>query len=120
MTHASPRVVELPTGLIGKEALLDALATALDFPPHFGRNWDALYDLLTEGAWVRPHGHGVLVHPELPELPEPDLATYLQLLADASEAAHGAGWRLTVVVPPTELPSGARLSGRGGQHDPPQ
>lgn len=31
-----------------KRALLDALAGILDFPPHFGGNWDALYDCLTD------------------------------------------------------------------------
>lgn len=31
-----------------KRALLDALAGILEFPPHFGGNWDALYDCLTD------------------------------------------------------------------------
>ncbi|MEO8040770.1 MAG: barstar family protein, partial [Betaproteobacteria bacterium] len=35
-------------GAGGKRALLDALAGALEFPPHFGGNWDALYDCLTD------------------------------------------------------------------------
>lgn len=31
-----------------KRALLDALAGILEFPSHFGGNWDALYDCLTD------------------------------------------------------------------------
>ncbi len=32
----------------GKRALLDTLAATLPFPDHFGTNWDALYDCLTD------------------------------------------------------------------------
>jgi hypothetical protein len=32
----------------GKSALLEVLAAALHFPDHFGANWDALYDCLTD------------------------------------------------------------------------
>jgi RNAse (barnase) inhibitor barstar len=33
-----------------KRALLDTLAAVLGFPDHFGGNWDALYDCLTDLA----------------------------------------------------------------------
>jgi RNAse (barnase) inhibitor barstar len=36
------------TGARGKRALLDRIATSLGFPPHFGRNWDALNDCLSD------------------------------------------------------------------------
>ncbi|TCO50820.1 barstar family protein [Actinocrispum wychmicini] len=32
----------------GKAAMLDALATALDFPDYFGHNYDALNDLVND------------------------------------------------------------------------
>src|SRR5262245_30438492 len=34
------------TGARGKSGLLDRIAKSLGFPPHFGRNWDALSDCL--------------------------------------------------------------------------
>lgn len=40
----------------GKLGLLDALAKALKFPAHFGRNWDALNDCLTDLAWLDGNG----------------------------------------------------------------
>lgn len=38
-----------------KAALMDELAASLQFPPHFGANWDALNDCLCDphaGAWL--------------------------------------------------------------------
>jgi hypothetical protein len=34
-------------GLRAQESMLRIVAATLDFPPHFGRNLDALYDCLT-------------------------------------------------------------------------
>jgi len=42
-----PRHVRV-VGARNKRALLEALAGTLGFPPHFGANWDALYDCLTD------------------------------------------------------------------------
>ena len=35
-------------GLRAKDSMLKAVAAALEFPPHFGHNLDALYDCLTD------------------------------------------------------------------------
>lgn len=35
-------------GLRARESMFKAIAAALEFPPHFGANLDALYDCLTE------------------------------------------------------------------------
>lgn len=40
----------------GKRALLDTLAATLRFPDHFGANWDALYDCLTDLDRVKAPG----------------------------------------------------------------
>lgn len=39
-------------GMRGKKDLLDALARALEFPQHFGSNWDALADSLEDLSWL--------------------------------------------------------------------
>ena len=35
-----------------KAALLDEFAAALQFPPHFGANWDAFADCLADLSWL--------------------------------------------------------------------
>lgn len=40
----------------GKLGLFDALSKALKFPSHFGKNWDALNDCLTDLAWLNGNG----------------------------------------------------------------
>lgn len=44
-----------------KADLLGALATGLDLPAHFGRNWDALADCLMDRDWMPEQGLVVLV-----------------------------------------------------------
>ena len=36
----------------GKSGLFDAFSKTLKFPRHFGKNWDALNDCLTDLAWL--------------------------------------------------------------------
>jgi RNAse (barnase) inhibitor barstar len=43
-----------------KAALLKELAGALAFPEHFGRNWDALEDCLTDLDWLPARGYLLL------------------------------------------------------------
>ena len=40
-----------------KEQLLNAAATAMGFPEHFGNNWDALEECLTDLEWVDAEGY---------------------------------------------------------------
>lgn len=44
-------------GVVDKQAFLKILAEKLDFPPHFGMNWDALKDSLTD----MPPGRGYVI-----------------------------------------------------------
>ena len=43
-----------------KENLFDNLAQALAFPDWFGRNWDALEDVLGDLSWRKGDGHVVV------------------------------------------------------------
>jgi len=40
----------------GKSDLLDRIAKSLRFPPHFGNNWDALNDCLSDLEWLNQKG----------------------------------------------------------------
>ncbi|WP_338694377.1 barstar family protein [Streptomyces sp. Q6] len=55
------RVVDL-AGAADKAALMDRCAAALDLPGWFGRNWDALADVLSDpGVWPRAATAGLVV-----------------------------------------------------------
>ena len=43
-----------------KAQLLELVAETLKFPEYFGRNWDALYDVLCDREWF--DNNGVLLH----------------------------------------------------------
>ena len=45
----------------GRVRALRAFDRALGFPPWWGRNWDALYDLLGDESWLRPGLAGLRV-----------------------------------------------------------
>ena len=69
-----------------KGNLFDSLARALAFPEWFGRNWDALEDVLGDLSWRKGDGH-VVVFRSYPEGEE------LGILADVlrSTAEYWAG-----------------------------
>ena len=49
------------SGAPGKEALMERIARALEFPSWFGGNWDALEDCLTDLSWSKADGHVLLL-----------------------------------------------------------
>lgn len=48
-------------GVHEKPTLLEAIASALDFPEWFGGNWDALEDCLTDMSWNKARGYVVVL-----------------------------------------------------------
>jgi RNAse (barnase) inhibitor barstar len=66
-------------GVRSKKALLEALATGLKLPKHFGHNWDALADCLADNAWAKA-------------------ASITVLLIDASNAETRFGENWTVLL----------------------
>ena len=49
-------------GVSSKVELLAALAKGLQLPAHFGGNWDALEDCLTDFSWHQAAGYVLLLH----------------------------------------------------------
>jgi RNAse (barnase) inhibitor barstar len=90
---------------VDKLSTLDAIAAALSFPDYFGRNLDALYDCLTDLAWLPPGEH-VLIWAGSDRLKATDPKAYLgirSVLSDAQRALGPGGdraddRRLTVVL----------------------
>ena len=76
-----------------KPALLDALAAALDFPPTFGHNWDALADSLGDLSWLPAPGYMLLLdHADgLRKAAPQDFNILLEMLEDAARSHATAG-----------------------------
>ncbi|WP_404298069.1 barstar family protein [Halomonas sp.] len=79
-----------------RETLLDALAASLAFPAHFGRNWDAAWDCLTELEWKAGKARVILV----PAAPADGaaMAIFLELMSDASHHWAARGKSLSVLM----------------------
>ncbi len=86
-----------PSALTDKARLIDALANAFSFPDWSGRNWDAVYDCLTDQHW----GPGARILLGIAEpssggssLTDRDRSILQSLLVDAADfwAGHGVGF----------------------------
>ena len=95
-----------------KEQLMNAVATALDFPEHFGDNWDALEECLTDLEWVDGEGY-VIYYDHIDPLLEahPDqFETLVEILRDAVKSWQDDGEAMVVLLSGTKPPKGvARL-----------
>lgn len=88
-----------------KQALLAAIARALDFPDWFGGNWDALEDCLTDLSWRTAGGH-VLVLEGAQDLARDDAGVLIDVLSAAAEfwAGRGRPFFAVFVNGPASLP----------------
>lgn len=79
-------IVTVAAGLADRDALFDVLCKAFEFPGHFGRNWDALFDVFSDFSWhprAQRLAHVTVRHADtLPGLTAEQRETYRTLLAD--------------------------------------
>ncbi len=75
-------IANVRAGIASVDELYDALTEALHLPNYFGRNWDALDEVLGDLSWLVPR-RILLVHEDLPELPMEQLRVYLDVLRTA-------------------------------------
>ncbi|MEU4670901.1 barstar family protein [Amycolatopsis sp. NPDC023774] len=100
---AYPHLVD--GGTVDKASTLDAIAKAMSFPDYFGRNLDALYDMLTDLSWL-PAGEHVLIWRGSEALRKAEPKNYLAIRSVLSDAQRTLGpadgkadsWQLTVVL----------------------
>lgn len=74
-------------GALDKADLLERVARALEFPPWFGGNWDALEDCLTDLSWTKAGGWVLLIE-DAGQLPPDELGVFSEILGAAA-----AWWR---------------------------
>lgn len=70
-------------GASGKEALMERMARALEFPRWFGGNWDALEDCLADLSWSAAAGHVLLIE-GAGDLPGDERGILVDILASAA------------------------------------
>jgi|SRR6266850_1056473 len=99
-SDAKEFVLNLPSGIRDKAGLLSQYERAGKFPSYFGRNWDALSDLLRDLSWIAEE-RVVIVHKDVPLMDnEGDLLKYLCLLQDAVNSWKSSdGHQLVVIFP---------------------
>src|SRR5687768_2646149 len=83
------RVVEVPGDLASRDQLFSALERGLTFPSYWGRNWDALLDMLRDLTWL-PDEEVRVIHDRVPADTSWGWSTYLDVVADAVADRHAA------------------------------
>jgi RNAse (barnase) inhibitor barstar len=89
-----------------KEQLMNAMATALDLPEHFGHNWDALEECLAELDGIEAKGY-VLLYDHIDGLlsSHPDqFETLVEIFRDAVAAWQEDGTAMIVVLSGAKAP----------------
>ncbi len=71
------------SGAGDKQALMQRIAGALQFPSWFGANWDALEDCLGDLSWLKAGGH-ILLFEGAADLPADERGILLDILASAA------------------------------------
>jgi RNAse (barnase) inhibitor barstar len=91
-----------------KEQLMNALATALRLPKHFGRNWDALEECLADMDW--PEADGVVLYYDhidgLLEAHPDQFETLVEICRDAVASWKEDGTPFVVLFSGTKPPKG--------------
>ncbi|MFF8815567.1 barstar family protein [Streptomyces pactum] len=95
-------------GVTDKAGFLDRCARDLALPAWFGRNWDALADVLTDLSWwgPRPQEYLLRVHgwSAFRRAAPHDAATAAGILTDTETYWASRGTPLTVVLDPLPAP----------------
>jgi len=92
-------------GAAGKEALMERIAGALEFPRWFGGNWDALEDCLTDLSWSSAAGHVLLIE-GAGGMPADERSILVEILASAAAwwAERGRPFFAVLLNGPPALP----------------
>ena len=94
-------IIKLDIGRVrGKSGFLSKMATTLKFPRHFGRNWDALHDCLTDLSWLDTGGWLIVITNFTPfaKRHKKDFSLAIEVLASAAEYWRGQDKPFWVLV----------------------
>lgn len=93
-----------------KEQFLNHAAVAMKFPSHFGNNWDAFYDCITDFEW-QESDHYVIYFDHTDAFAdhhESQLETVIELFQDAVKFWKDEGKSMLVLLSGSSAPSGVK------------
>ena len=93
-----------------KEQFLNHAAVVLKFPSHFGNNWDAFYDCITDMEWVRGTGYVIYFdHTDsFAAHHESQLETIIELFQDAVDFWREEDTSMLVFLSGDHAPEGVK------------
>jgi RNAse (barnase) inhibitor barstar len=93
-----------------KEQFLNHAEVAMKFPDHFGGNWDAFYDCLTDFEWIDAQGYVIYFdHTDAFAAHHvSQLETVLELFQDAVDFWADEGKPMVVLLSGDHAPAGVR------------
>jgi RNAse (barnase) inhibitor barstar len=93
-----------------KDQFFNHAAVAMKFPDHFGKNWDAFYDCLTDMGWVDAEGYAIYFdHTNgFAKHHESQLETVIELFQDAVDFWKGEGKSMLVLLSGGQAPDGVK------------
>lgn len=93
-----------------KDQFLNHAAVAMKFPDHFGNNWDAFYDCLTDMESVDSSGYAIYFdHTDsFAQHHESQLETVIELFQDAVDFWKGEGKSMLVLLSGEHAPAGVK------------
>jgi RNAse (barnase) inhibitor barstar len=93
-----------------KEQFLNHAAVAMNFPSHFGQNWDAFYDCLTDMDGVEADGYAIYFdHTDaFAKHHESQLETVIELFQDAVDFWKAEGKSMLVLLSGDDAPEGVK------------
>jgi RNAse (barnase) inhibitor barstar len=83
-----------------KEQFLNHASVAMQFPSHFGKNWDAFYDCLTDLEWIKAENFAIYFdHTDnFAEHHESELETLIEIFQDAVDFWSGEDRGMLVLL----------------------